>query len=137
MDVALLMADLTFGANKPAFIFINDDKIVRMTPTDLTANAPAAWNGEDRTSIFSAPHKRSVAVCTQGYMSMLYSDKRVGFNPDINNDQPICNLFSSERIAWEERPLSWPTGSLAFSAPTTWLPLGCLLAQAEAPSAPP
>ena len=128
MGVEFLMTDFAFDTDGPAFVFVNDGAIVRMAPADLAEDKSALWEFEDRERCLKALHKRSVAVYTQGYMSMVYSDKRVDFDPDAGDGKRICNLSGYERVAWEERSFSRPAGSPVFSAPTTWLPLGCLLA---------
>ncbi len=61
----------------PVFVYVKDGKIVRMTPMDLDETDAASWEIEARGHTFKPPRKTTVSVYTQGFKSMICSDKRV------------------------------------------------------------
>ncbi|UCV17882.1 molybdopterin-dependent oxidoreductase [Ferribacterium limneticum] len=93
----------------PLFVYVKDDKIVRMTPIDLDNSDAPSWTITARGKKFT-PQRRGMinphAMCLK---SLVYSDKRilhpmkrVDFDP--NGERNIQNRGKSEyvRISWDE-----------------------------------
>ena len=91
------------------FVYVQDGKIVRMTPMDLDETDAPSWEIEARGRTFKPPRKTSVSVYTQGFKSMIYSDKRVmypmkrvDFDPDGERNIQNRGISGYERISWDE-----------------------------------
>jgi len=107
MGETVRMTNSTTGG--PVFVYVEDGKIVRMTPMDLDDTDAASWEIEARGRKFKPPRKTTVSPYTAGFKSMIYSDKRnlypmkrVDFDP--NGDRNIQNrgISGYERISWDE-----------------------------------
>ncbi len=94
----------------PVFVYVQDGKIIRMTPMDLddAVDAPS-WKIEARGRTFAPPRKTSVSVYTAGFKSMIYSDKRipypmkrVDFDPDGERNIQNRGVSGYEQISWDE-----------------------------------
>jgi trimethylamine-N-oxide reductase (cytochrome c) len=92
----------------PVFVYVKDGKIVRMTPMDLDETDAPSWEIEARGHSFKPPRKTSLSVYTQGFKSMIYSDKRimypmkrVDFDPNGNRNIQNRGVSGYERISWE------------------------------------
>ena len=94
----------------PVFVYVQDGKIVRITPMDLDDAVDASsWKIEARGRTFSPPRKTTFSVYTAGFKSMVYSDKRVQYpmkrvDFDPNGERNIQNrgISGYERISWDE-----------------------------------
>jgi anaerobic selenocysteine-containing dehydrogenase len=93
----------------PVFVYVKDGKIVRMTPMDLDETDAASWEIEARGRKFKPPRKTTVSVYTQGFKSMIYSEKRnlypmkrVDFDPKGNRNIQNRGVSGYERISWDE-----------------------------------
>ena len=103
----------------PVFVDVDVDenKIVRIYPMDLTDDDPKSWEIEARGKKYSPPRKTTYAVYTAGFKAMVHSKrrvlyplKRIGF--DVNGDRNIenrgkweggdPNYPGYERISWDE-----------------------------------
>ena len=64
----------------PVFVYVEDGKIVRMTPMDFDDQVDASsWKIEARGRTFTPPRKTTVMSYTAGFKSMIYSDKRIKY----------------------------------------------------------
>jgi len=93
----------------PVFVYVKDDKIIRITPIEFDADDAQPWTIEARGKTFSPPRKTTVSPHTLSWKSMIYSPdrllypmKRVDFDP--NGERNIQNRGTSgyERISWDE-----------------------------------
>ena len=94
----------------PVFVYVEDGKIVRITPMDLddAVDAPS-WTIEARGKTFAPPRKTTYSVYTAGFKSMIYSDrriktpmKRVDFDPDGERNPQNRGISGYEPISWDE-----------------------------------
>ena len=100
----------------PVFVYVEDGKIVRITPMDLDDAVDAAsWKIEARGKTFAPPRKTTYSVYTAGFKSMIYSDrriktpmKRVDFDPERRAQPP------------EPRRLRLRAASPGTRPPTSW-----------------
>jgi trimethylamine-N-oxide reductase (cytochrome c) len=93
----------------PVFVYVKDGKIVRMTPMDFDETDAPSWTLEARGRKFTPPRKTTVSVYTQGFKSMIYSDKRnmypmkrVDFDPNGNRNIQNRGISGYVRISWDE-----------------------------------
>ena len=93
----------------PVFVYVKDGKIVRMTPMDLDETDAPSWEIEARGRTFTPPRKTTVSVYTQGFKSMIYSDKRNhvpdearGFRSQRQRNIQNRGISGYERISWDE-----------------------------------
>ena len=94
----------------PVFVYVQDGKIVRITPMDFDDSVDAAsWKIEARGKTYTPPRKTTYSVYTAGFKSMIYSDKRIMYpmkrvDFDPNGERNIQNRGVSgyERITWDE-----------------------------------
>jgi len=104
----------------PVFVDVDVDenKIVRVYPMDLTNDDPASWTIEARGEKFSPPRKTTYTAYTAGYKAMVHSNrrvlyplKRIGF--DVSGERNIRERGEAaeggdplypgyERISWDE-----------------------------------
>jgi len=93
----------------PVFVYVKDDKIIRITPIEFDDEDAPPWTINARGESFTPPRKTTVSPHTLSWKSMIYSEdrllypmKRVDFDP--NGDRNIKNRgFSGyERISWDE-----------------------------------
>ncbi len=94
----------------PVFVYVEDGKIVRITPMDFddAVDAPS-WKIEARGKTFAPPRKTTYSVYTAGFKSMIYSDrriktplKRVDFDPDGERNIQNRGISGYEPISWDE-----------------------------------
>lgn len=93
----------------PLHVYVRDDKIVRVTPIDLTdADAPS-YSVEARGKTFKPKRRAMIAPHAQSYKSNVYSDnrllypmKRVDFDPDGERNPQNRGISGYERISWDE-----------------------------------
>jgi len=93
----------------PVFVYVQDGRIIRITPMDLTDEDAASWSIEARGRTFTPPRKTTVAPHTAGYKSLTYSDKRVltplkrvDFDPNGERNCTKRGESGYEPISWDE-----------------------------------
>src|ERR1700732_2778940 len=106
-DGTMRYCNMTNGG--PVFVYVKDDRIVRMTPIDFADDDPLPWTIEARGLKFTPPRKTTLAPHGQNAKSIIYSPdrllypmKRVDFDP--NGERNVGNRGKSGyvRISWEE-----------------------------------
>jgi molybdopterin guanine dinucleotide-containing S/N-oxide reductase-like protein len=93
----------------PVFVFVKDDKIVRITPIEFDQTDAAPWTIEARGKKFTPPRKTTISPHTLAWKSMVYSKdrllypmKRVDFDPDGERNPQNRGVSGYERISWDE-----------------------------------
>jgi len=93
----------------PVFVYVKDGQIVRITPMDLDETDAPSWEIQARGRSFKPPRKTTLSVYTQGFKSMIYSDKRnlypmkrVDFDPNGERNIQNRGISGYERISWDE-----------------------------------
>ncbi len=95
----------------PVFVDVDvdADKIVRIYPMDLTNEDADSWVIEARGHKFSPPRRTTLTSYTQGFKSMIYSDKRilypmkrVDWDPNGERNPQNRGVSGFERISWDE-----------------------------------
>ncbi|MCC6532993.1 MAG: molybdopterin-dependent oxidoreductase [Burkholderiales bacterium] len=93
----------------PCFVYVKDEKIVRITPIDLEAEDADPWAIEARGRRFQPPRKTTLAAHGLAWKSLVYSPdrllyplRRVDFDP--NGERRPENRGKSDyvRIGWDE-----------------------------------
>ncbi|MCP4071612.1 MAG: molybdopterin-dependent oxidoreductase [Hyphomicrobiales bacterium] len=93
----------------PVFVYVKDQKIVRMTSMDFDENDAQAWSIKARGQVFTPPHKTT--ICPHGLASkslvysskrLLYPMKRVDFDPDGERNPQNRGKSGYVRISWDE-----------------------------------
>ncbi len=106
-DGMIRYCNMTNGG--PVFVYVEDGKIVRMTPIDFDESDPQPWTIEARGLKLTPPRKTTLAPHGQNAKSIVYSPdrllypmKRVDFDP--NGERNLHNRGKSgyARISWEE-----------------------------------
>ncbi|UCV17775.1 molybdopterin-dependent oxidoreductase [Ferribacterium limneticum] len=92
----------------PLFVYVKDDKIVRVTPIDLSEQDAASWQLMARGKSFTPRRQSTVSPHALSIKSLVYSEKRiltplrrVDFNP-ASSDRNTQNRGISEYV-----PISW------------------------------
>ena len=95
----------------PVFVYVDEekDKIVRITPMDLSDDDPEGWKIEAHGRTFTPPRKTTYTCYTAQYKSTIYSDrrnlypmKRVDFDPHGDRHEENRGISGYERISWDE-----------------------------------
>ena len=93
----------------PVFIYVKDDKILRITPIDLDETDAASWTIEAKGKTFTPPRKTTLAPHGMNWKSMVYSPdrvlypmKRVDFDPNGERNPQNRGKSGYERISWDE-----------------------------------
>ncbi|CAM2857473.1 molybdopterin-dependent oxidoreductase [Vibrio rarus] len=93
----------------PVFVYVKDDKIIRITPIELADEDPDPWTIRARGQEFTPGRKVTVSPHTQGIKSTIYSKdrilypmKRVDFDPYGERNPQNRGISGYERISWEE-----------------------------------
>ncbi|MDR1797460.1 MAG: molybdopterin-dependent oxidoreductase [Clostridiales Family XIII bacterium] len=108
----------TTGGSVFVDVDVDENKIVRVYPMDLTDEDPPSWEINARGRNFKPPRRTTCNVFTTGYKSLVHSDKRllyplkrIGFdvNGERNEEERGTprpggepNYPGYERISWEE-----------------------------------
>ena len=99
----------TNGNGGPTFVFVKDDKIVRMTPIDLTDEDAPSYTIKARGKEFKPARRGMVNPHALSLKSQVYSDKRIMYpmkrvDWDPNGERNPQNRGKSgyERISWDE-----------------------------------
>ncbi|OUL92776.1 molybdopterin-dependent oxidoreductase, partial [Paraburkholderia hospita] len=93
----------------PLFVYVNGDRVVRVTPIDLDSTDAPSYVIEARGRRFSPPRRGLVAPHALTLKSVVYSDKRilhpmkrVDFDPDGERNPQNRGKSGYVRISWEE-----------------------------------
>jgi len=93
----------------PVFVDVKDDKILRMTPIDLTDKDGASWTIEAKGQKLTPPRKTTLAPHGQNAKSIVYSPdrllypmKRVDFDPNGARNPQNRGKSGYVRISWDE-----------------------------------
>jgi trimethylamine-N-oxide reductase (cytochrome c) len=93
----------------PLFVYVKDDKIVRITPIEFTDEDAPSWTIKARGKTFTPPRKTTLAPHTMCHKSTVYSPdrllypmKRVDFDPNGERNCQNRGTSDYERISWEE-----------------------------------
>jgi len=100
----------TTGTNSgPLFVYVKDDKIIRITPIDLDDSDAESWTIKARGQSFTPNRKTTVNPYSMALKSMVYSNnrnlypmKRVDFDPNGERNPQNRGISGYERISWEE-----------------------------------
>jgi molybdopterin guanine dinucleotide-containing S/N-oxide reductase-like protein len=93
----------------PVFVYVKDNKILRITPIEFDKSDAKPWTIKARGKTFTPPHKTTISPHTQIFKSMIYSPdrilypmKRVDFDPNGERNCQNRGISGYERISWEE-----------------------------------
>jgi len=93
----------------PLFVYVKDDRIVRVTPIELDDTDASSWVIDARGRRFSPPRRGLVAPHALTLKSLVYSDKRilhpmkrVDFDPDGERNPQNRGKSGYVRISWDE-----------------------------------
>jgi len=93
----------------PVFVYVQDGRIIRITPMEFDDSDAASWVIKARGKEFTPPRKTTVSPFTAAMRSMIYSDnrnlypmKRVDFDPNGNRNCTKRGESGYERISWDE-----------------------------------
>ena len=93
----------------PCFVFVKDDKIIRVTPIDLAPEDGSTWSIEARGKTFTPPRKATVSPHALNWKSIVYSPerilypmKRVDFDPQGERNPQTRGTAGYVRISWDE-----------------------------------
>ncbi|HEY7460166.1 MAG TPA: molybdopterin-dependent oxidoreductase [Xanthobacteraceae bacterium] len=93
----------------PVFVYVNHDKIVRMTPIDFDDSDPLPWTIKARGVKLTPPRKTTLAPHGQNAKSIVYSPdrllhpmKRIDFDPDGARNPLNRGKSGYVRISWDE-----------------------------------
>ena len=93
----------------PVFLYVKNDKIIRITPIEFDHNDPETWSISARGKKFTPPRKTTLTPHGMNWKSMVYSPdrllypmKRIDFDPDGKRNQKNRGISGYERISWDE-----------------------------------
>ncbi|MGA3128434.1 MAG: molybdopterin-dependent oxidoreductase [Candidatus Korobacteraceae bacterium] len=93
----------------PVFVYVKDDKIIRITNINFDENDPQPWTIHARGKTFTPPSKTTVDAYTLAWKSMVYSQdrilspmKRVDFDPKGERNPQNRGVSGYEKISWDE-----------------------------------
>lgn len=93
----------------PVFVDVEDGKIVRMYPMELTNEDAPSWEIEARGKKFKPPRKTTITPVTAAWKSQIYSPtrvlypmKRVDFDVNGERNEENRGISGYERISWDE-----------------------------------
>ena len=93
----------------PLFVYVRDDKVVRLTPLEFDASDARPWTIRARGKSFTPPHQTTIAVhslCSKTTLyspdRLLYPMKRVDFDPKGERNPKNRGISGYERISWDE-----------------------------------
>ena len=93
----------------PIFVYVKDDKIIRITPIEFDDTDPGTWTIEVRGKSFTPPRQSSLSPHGQNWKSMVYSPdriltplKRVDFDPNGVRNPQNRGKSGYESISWDE-----------------------------------
>ena len=93
----------------PVFVYVKDDKILRITSIDFDDEDAQPWTIKARGKSFTPPRKTTISSHTLAWKSMVYSPnrllypmKRVDFDPKGKRNPQNRGISGYERITWDE-----------------------------------
>jgi molybdopterin guanine dinucleotide-containing S/N-oxide reductase-like protein len=93
----------------PLFVYVRDDKIIRMTPIDLDDNDAPSWTIRARGRAFTPWRRATINPHAACLKSLVYSDKRVlypmkrvDFDPNGERNPQNRGRSGYVRISWDE-----------------------------------
>ena len=93
----------------PLFVYVKDDKIVRMTPIDLDEADAPSWTIQARGKSFTPRRRAMINPHAQCLKSLVYSEKRnlypmrrVDFDPHGERNPQNRGKSGYVRISWDE-----------------------------------
>ncbi|MCL2366164.1 MAG: molybdopterin-dependent oxidoreductase [Oscillospiraceae bacterium] len=93
----------------PLFVYVKDDKIVRITPIDFDADDAEPWTITARGKQFTPPKRTTVTPYSIGWKSLVYSPsrilhplRRVDFDPNGDRNPQNRGISEYQRISWDE-----------------------------------
>ena len=93
----------------PVFVYVQDGRILRITPIEFDEDDAEPWTIEARGHSFTPPRKTTVNSHTLAWKSLIYSPdrllypmKRVDFDPDGERNPQNRGISGYERISWDE-----------------------------------
>ncbi|MEC8427280.1 MAG: molybdopterin-dependent oxidoreductase, partial [Pseudomonadota bacterium] len=106
-DGSMRYANVTLGG--PVFVYVKDEKIVRITPIDFDKTDAPSTTISARGRQFTPPRRTSVSPHGMANKSLVYSEdrllypmKRVDFDPKGERNPQNRGISGYERISWEE-----------------------------------
>src|SRR5262245_1128810 len=106
-DGSMRTCNMTNGG--PVFVYVQDGKIVRMTPIDFDNHDPQPWTIEAKGLKLTPPRKTTLAPHGQNAKSIVYSPdrllypmKRVDFDPNGARNPQNRGKSGYVRISWDE-----------------------------------
>ncbi len=93
----------------PLFVYVKNDRIVRLTPIDLEESDAPSWSIRARGRIFTPMRRATVSPHALSLKSTVYSDKRllypmrrVDFDPNGERNPQNRGISEYVRISWDE-----------------------------------
>ncbi|MGB3714437.1 MAG: molybdopterin-dependent oxidoreductase, partial [Candidatus Promineifilaceae bacterium] len=93
----------------PVFVYVKDDKIIRLTPIEFDSEDAQPWSIKARGKTFTPPRKTTLPSYSYALKSMVYSQdrllhpmKRVDFDPNGERNLENRGISGYERISWDE-----------------------------------
>ncbi len=93
----------------PVFVYVKDDKIIRITHINFEDDDAESWTINARGKSFTPPRKTTVSPFTAALKSTIYSEdrllypmKRVDFDPNGERNPQNRGKSGYERISWDE-----------------------------------
>lgn len=98
------------GTNSgPLFVYVKDDKIIRITPIDLEDSDAESWSIKAKGETFTPYRRTTTTPYSLALKSMVYSKrrnlypmKRVDFDPNGERNPQNRGISGYERISWDE-----------------------------------
>ncbi len=93
----------------PVFVYVKDDKIIRITPIEFEKEDAQPWTINARGKSFTPPRKTTISPHSQLFKSMIYSPdrilypmKRKDFDPNGERNCSNRGISGYDRISWNE-----------------------------------
>ncbi len=93
----------------PMYVYVKDDKIIRITPIVFDDSDPQPWTIEARGKTFTPPRRTSLTPHGMNWKSMVYADnrclypmKRADFDPNGERNFETRGKSEYVRISWDE-----------------------------------
>lgn len=93
----------------PVFVYVKDDKIIRITPMDFDETDADPWTIKARGKEFTPPRKTTLSPYGLNFKSQVYSPdrllypmKRIDFDPNGKRNCENRGISGYERISWDE-----------------------------------
>lgn len=93
----------------PVFVYVNEGKIIRITPIEFDKDDAESWTVEARDRKFTPPRKCTLSPFGFALKSTIYSPdrilyplKRVDFDPDGDRTPENRGISGYERISWDD-----------------------------------